>query len=228
MAKSQCDYWTGVLQRIEQQLAIDEELGCWVWLGRSSRNGYGRISMRGLEVQVHRVLFSIIFGPIPKGQVLDHLCKNRSCVKPTHMEPVTVRENTLRGDSPAAKRYWKGRRKEMSVTFTAEGLEMDLDDEETFLNVHNSNARDLLLCLGINLEVMCGSMRSNELRERIAIARTKEDNGRDYAKEWWKESGEIPGNLHLGQRPPGHMGRYLDTLDKFCEAAGDIGMITWG
>lgn len=102
-------YWTGVLQRIEEQVAHDPATGCWVWLGRSSRNGYGRICVRGKERQAHRVLWALLFGPIPPAHVLDHLCRNRACVNPAHLEPVTVQVNTLRGDGPTARR-WREKR----------------------------------------------------------------------------------------------------------------------
>ena len=99
------EYWRGVLARIEDRIMIDDDTGCWLWLARSSRNGYGRISVCGVERQAHRVLWSLLFGPLPDRTVLDHLCRNRHCINPAHLEPVSIRENTLRGDGPTARRY---------------------------------------------------------------------------------------------------------------------------
>lgn len=66
---------------------------CWVWTGAKSSNGYGNYWNRG----AHRVVYELLVGEIPKGKQLDHLCRNRSCVNPEHLEPVTQKENLLRG-----------------------------------------------------------------------------------------------------------------------------------
>ncbi len=75
---------------------------CWIWLSRK-RNGYGQFRHGNHSTQAHRIAYEEICGPIPQGLNLDHLCRNRSCVRPTHLEPVTQRVNTLRGETiPAA------------------------------------------------------------------------------------------------------------------------------
>ena len=70
---------------------------CWIWTGRNNRNGYGRVSWGGKEPVAHRLIWELHIGPIPPKHLLDHLCRNRNCVNPHHMEPVTVQVNTLRG-----------------------------------------------------------------------------------------------------------------------------------
>jgi hypothetical protein len=73
---------------------------CWCWIGsRWSRNGYGRAWDGKKERQVHRILYEEFIGPIPEGLILDHLCRRRYCVNPWHTEPVTVKENTHRGEA---------------------------------------------------------------------------------------------------------------------------------
>lgn len=84
---------------------VDRSGDCWLWTGALDRNGYGRISTggRGDPIAfVHRVAYELIVGPIPDGLVIDHLCRNRACCNPDHMEPVTDAENKRRGFSPSA------------------------------------------------------------------------------------------------------------------------------
>ena len=78
---------------------------CWTWTGALSSNGYGSfvVSMEPLvKKSSHAVAYEFLVGQVPSGLVLDHLCRNRRCVNPGHLEPVTQKENTLRGKGPAA------------------------------------------------------------------------------------------------------------------------------
>lgn len=76
--------------------------GCWNWIGAMSIDGYGRMLRGGKNVNAHRIAYELLVGPIPSGLTLDHLCRNRKCVNPSHLEPVTRGENVLRGESPSA------------------------------------------------------------------------------------------------------------------------------
>lgn len=80
---------------------IDPTTGCRLW-PRAKSLGYGRIKFDGRLDLAHRVAYRLAVGPVPAGKVLDHLCRNPSCINPEHLEPVTMRENILRGTGPAA------------------------------------------------------------------------------------------------------------------------------
>jgi hypothetical protein len=81
--------------------------GCLLWTGAKDRKGYGRVKVGGRVRRVHRVLYELCVGPIPDEHVLDHECRVHACVHPAHVEPVTNRVNTLRGESFAARHAQK-------------------------------------------------------------------------------------------------------------------------
>lgn len=77
--------------------------GCWIWTAAVDKTtGYGKFHADGHTVNAHRFAYETFVGPVPAGLDLDHLCRVRSCVKPAHLEPVTRRENLMRGDTLAA------------------------------------------------------------------------------------------------------------------------------
>lgn len=99
-----------LFDRILKRCKLPDGLeGCWIWTGRKSRNGYGRISVRGTERVVHRAMVMLAGRTVYPGEHVDHLCRNRACCNPKHLEVVSPRENTKRGDAMTRPRDAAGR-----------------------------------------------------------------------------------------------------------------------
>lgn len=76
---------------------------CWLWTAGLDSKGYGQFRVNTeRKVVAHRFAYELLVGPVPEGLQLDHLCRVRRCVNPAHLEPVTSRVNTLRGEGPTA------------------------------------------------------------------------------------------------------------------------------
>src|SRR5579859_394860 len=82
---------------------VDKSSECWVWTGYLDSHGYGLFRAPGLRIRSHRFAYQELVGPIPDGLELDHLCRNRRCVNPAHLEPVTTRENLRRSEGISAR-----------------------------------------------------------------------------------------------------------------------------
>jgi hypothetical protein len=96
-----------VRQRVLSRCERPSETDCWPWTGEIDRDGYGVIIIwdgpQRRRRAAHRAAYVVLIGEFPADLVVDHLCRNRSCVNPAHLEPVTRGENVLRGEGPSAK-----------------------------------------------------------------------------------------------------------------------------
>lgn len=83
---------------------VEKTITCWLWFGAKTRGGYGSCGRpgTGTTMLAHRRAWEMVNGPVPKGMCLDHICRNRNCVRVEHLDLTTIRENTLRGNNQVA------------------------------------------------------------------------------------------------------------------------------
>lgn len=83
--------------RLNRLALIGSPSECWPWTGGKNHKGYGQLMISGKNKMAHRASYELWLAPIPHGLELDHLCRNRACINPAHLEPVTHEENIKRG-----------------------------------------------------------------------------------------------------------------------------------
>lgn len=81
---------------------VNKTRGCWLWTAGTDCGGYGVFRLNGKIRKAHRVSYEMAYGAIPNGLTLDHLCRTRRCVRPEHLEAVSLKTNILRGAAPSA------------------------------------------------------------------------------------------------------------------------------
>jgi len=129
-----------ILTSEQWPIVIDVASGCWLWTGTVRPDGYG-LSMARHEVEgklAHRLVYEAIIGPIPPGLDLDHLCRVRRCVGPTHLEPVTTAENVLRGEGFSARNKRK--------THCSRGHELSGNNMKMISTPKSQNTRRCMAC----------------------------------------------------------------------------------
>lgn len=96
------------INRIFRKIIIDKKTDCWIWKG-CLNNGYGEVRVNKKGYRVHRLMYAWLVKPIPMGKgrdipVLDHICNNRACCNPTHLQLISDKENILKGNGATAKK----------------------------------------------------------------------------------------------------------------------------
>lgn len=112
---------------------VDRTGECWTWIPQGGAGGYAYFYFRGRQVLAHRFIYEQEIGPIPDGLVLDHTCKRRNCVRPSHLEPVTYAENNERAGSAEA-----GAAYQRSKTCCPQGH--PYNDENTYIRPDRSRS----------------------------------------------------------------------------------------
>ena len=86
---------------------VDKTNSCWNWTAAKSKLGYGRLKVNRNDLLAHRFSYEMVHGMIDPELCLDHLCRNRACVNPAHLEPVSIGENIRRGLAKAGINFNK-------------------------------------------------------------------------------------------------------------------------
>ncbi len=124
---------------------IDKDRDCWVWTGSTNHAGYGRLTTGSRTDNTrrtrsaHRVSYEVFKGEIPDGLTIDHLCRNRKCINPEHLEAVTIKENIHRGNP-----LWK---QESARTHCPKGHEYTEDNIYRYATKHGGFCRNCKTCM---------------------------------------------------------------------------------
>lgn len=97
---------TDLQARVTERATVEDRgylTPCWISNRAAQPNGYTKIGYLGATWLTHRFAYEVFVGSVPDGLALDHLCRQRACCNPEHLEPVTIRENLLRGETSTAE-----------------------------------------------------------------------------------------------------------------------------
>lgn len=128
---------------------------CWSWTGKIGRGGYARFYLDGHETGAHRFSLKLVGIDLLSQEVPDHLCRNHGCVRPNHLQPVSTRENILRGAALAACNAVK--------THCMRGHEFDAVNTRHYVNAWGNPARGCRKCAAI----LSMERRSKKRMEKI-------------------------------------------------------------
>lgn len=117
---------------------VEKSQDCWIWLGSINTSGYGQHGSHrkpGSETLAHRKFYAMAYGEIPAGLQIDHLCRNKLCVRPEHLEAVNHKENLMRAPTQVTTIN-------SQKTHCIHGHEFN----ETNTRIHKSGKRECIAC----------------------------------------------------------------------------------
>lgn len=134
---------------------VNKTESCWLWTAAHNGLGYGRIRIGGRKgrlVYAHRLSYEIVNGPIPEGLVIDHLCRTPSCVNPSHLEAVSQKTNSQRGEAGEHMKIYNG-----SKTHCPSGHPYDVVNTH-----HHGGRRHCRSCSRLRMAEKRASVRQTE------------------------------------------------------------------
>lgn len=153
---------------------VEKTDSCWNWTACIAKNGYGRFVFNTKHMLVHRISYELIHGKIPEGKQLDHLCRNRRCVNPVHLQPVPPKENVLRGIGITAKNSEK--------THCKRGHELSGEN----LVIEKNGSRQCRLCKNAKNSKFMNQWYQNH-RDQMKQYRDKNRESRKETMKKWRE-----------------------------------------
>lgn len=144
------------LKSVLQKMVPDPMTGCWLWTGHVNKKGYGSVSYKGRQWQAHRLIYTLLKGPIPEGMVLMHSCDTPACINPSHLQPGTDKENAWDRERKHRRKVPKGEKNWSAGVTDKQADEVrelrkagyQLESIVKTTGVHYSTVRRILYCQG--------------------------------------------------------------------------------
>lgn len=122
--RNRSSYTKNPVVRLLRTVEFDES-GCWAWKGTIDHDGYGRVYHLGKKVRAHRLSYELLVGELTPGLVVDHVCRNKACINPDHLELVSQSENVKRSLPTSKNGMTRGKYKKRPTCYRGHFKEWD-------------------------------------------------------------------------------------------------------